>query len=367
MAKKPFPGVTRAVDRHGAVRWRLRRTVKGRKVDTYLTGAFGSVDFRAGYEAAINPTLAAAKTAGPVGTFNHIVGAYRAHLKFKGLAESTRYAKGKRLDAICALIGQAFLSDLQPHQVERMMDMKGGPAAANRLVKDLSELFTFARKKLGVTVTDPTAGVDARKQREDGFHTWTSEQITQYRNAHPSGTMARLALELMLATGAARQDACMMGRHNIKGDAIYYRRGKTGQETELPLKYMPDLVAEIVQLPYGADRFLTHTGGKPYTIESFGNWFSDQCKAADLPSVCRAHGLRKHGATALAEAGANEFQIMAFLAHKSTREATRYVRAAKRKTLAAAGMALVQAENVSNLSEWLGKTKAQDIEMKGKL
>jgi integrase len=178
--------------------------------------------------------------------------------------------------------------------------------------------------------------------------------------------MARLALELMLATGAARQDACHMGRHNIKGDHIYYRRGKTGQEAELPIEFMPLLVAEIRQLPYGADRFVTHDKGKAYTVESFGNWFADQCKAAGLPDVCRAHGLRKHGATVLAEHGANEFQIMAFLAHKTTREAIRYVRAAQRKTLAGAGMALVQSANVSNLSDWLGKTASQVSENKGK-
>ena len=155
-----------------------------------------------------------------------------------------------------------------------------------------------------------------------------------------------------------------MGRHNIKGENIYYRRGKTGQDTELPLKYMPHLVAEILQLPVGTDVFITSKKGQPYTTESFGNWFADQCKAAGLPDKCRAHGLRKRGATELAHAGANEFQIMAFLAHKSTREALRYVRAAERKKLAADGMALAHSENVSNLSDWLDKTEAQAAERK---
>jgi integrase len=364
MAKKPFPGVTRAPDRHGKIRWRLRCTIKGRKVDTYLSGAFGSAEFRAGYEAAINPAPATPKTAGAFGTFDHAISTYLGHAQFRELAKLTRYAKGKRLDAIREMIGPERLSELLPHHVEAMMDRKGGPAAANRLVKDLSELFGFARKKLGLDLPDPTVGVDRRKTREGGFHTWTAAQVEQYRTAHPTGTMARLALELMLATGAARQDACVMGRHNIKGDAIYYRRGKTGQDTELPLRYMPDLVAEIQQLPYGTDRFLTHDG-KPYTVESFGNWFADQCKAAGLPDVCRAHGLRKRGATLLAEGGANEFQIRAFLAHRTPREAARYVQTAKRSTLAAAGMALAHTANVSNLSDWLDKTAPQLPEKKG--
>jgi len=363
MAKKPFPGVTRAPGERGKVRWRLRRTIKGRKIDTYVPGVWGSAEFRAAYEAAISPP--APKTAGRFGSFDHVISAYRGHASFKVLARSTRYAKGKRLDSIRELIGPEPLSKLLPHHIENLMDRKGGPDAANRLLKELSELYGFARKKLGIDLADPTIGVDRRKTRQGGFHTWTVEQVEQFREAHPTGTKARLALELLLATGAARQDACRMGRHNIKGDAIFYRRGKTGQEAELPLRYMPALVAEIQQLPYGTDRFLTYDG-RPYTVESFGNWFADQCRAAGLPDECRAHGLRKRGATELAEYGANEFQIMAFLAHRTPREASRYVQAAKRRALAAAGMALAHPGNVSNLSDWLDKTATQVPEKAGK-
>lgn len=364
--RNPFPGVTRHVDRHGKVRWRMRRTIKGRRIDTYLPGPYGSAEFRAAYEAALAP-VPEDKTAGAFGTFDHVITSYRGSKKFKELAASTRYAKGNRLDWIRQLIGRARLADLQPYQIEHMMDRKGGPDAANRLLKEISELFDFARKKLGMTIPNPSGAVDRRRTREGGYHTWTERQVQQYRDAHPTGTMARLALELMLATGAARQDACAMGRHNIKGDALYYRRGKTGQDAELPLKYMPELVAEIIQLPHDASIFLTHSGGKPYTKESFGNWFAEQCQAANLPDECRAHGLRKHGATKLAERGATEFHVMAFLAHKSTREAMRYVRAAQRKKLAADAMALAHTEeNVSNLSEWLDKSTAQAIEKRGK-
>jgi site-specific recombinase XerD len=365
--RNPFPGVgnTPSIDRHGKKRWRLRKTVKGRKIDTYLPGRYGSAEFRAAYDAAVNATPEQ-RAVGTFGTFDHVITTYRANKRFKELAGTTRYAKGKRLDWIRAMIGKAHLSDLQPYHIENLMDRKGGPDAANRLLKELSELFDFARKKMGVQTRNPASAVDRRKTREGGFHTWTESEVAQYREAHPTGTKARLALELMLATGAARQDAAAMGRHNIKGNAIYYRRGKTGQEAELPVKFMPGLVAELVQLPRDTALFLTHGDGKPYTPESFGNWFAEQCKAASLPDRCRAHGLRKHGATELANNGANEFQIMAFLAHKSTREAIRYVRAAERKRLAEAGMAMVHRENVSNLSEWLGKTGTQAIESNSK-
>ena len=129
---------------------------------------------------------------------------------------------------------------------------------------------------------------------------------------------------------------------------------------------MPYLVAEIVQLPPSTSVFLTHGKGRAYTVVSFGNWFGDQCSAAGLPDRCRAHGLRKHGTTELAEAGANEFQIMAFLAHKSTREALRYVRTAQRRKLASDALALARTKNVSNLSDWLDKYIVQVTESKVK-
>ncbi len=365
--RNPYPGVGNqpTTDRHGKKRWRLRKTVNGHKVDTYLPGPYGSAEFRAAYDEAVNPTPKQ-KTAGKFGTIDHVVSHYRGTKAFKTLAASTRYAKGNRLDWICRLVGEARIGNIQPYHIENLMDRKGGPDAANRLLKEISELFGHAEKKMGIKVTNPTGAVDKRKVPEGGYHTWTEAEVQQYRDRHKSGSKARLALELMLATGAARQDASTMGRHNIKGVAIYYRRGKTGQDTELPLKYMPDLVREIRQLPPGTDVFITTEKGKPYTPESFGNWFAEQCEAAGLPKRCRAHGLRKRGATMLAEAGARDLEIMAFLAHKNTRTAMIYTREAERKKMAASGMARLKSEeNVSNLSDWLDKIATQTTEVKG--
>jgi len=68
----------------------------------------------------------------------------------------------------------------------------------------------------------------------------------------------------------------------------------------------------------------------------------------------------------LADTGANEFQIMAFLAHKNIREALHHVGTAKRKKLAADGMAQAHAENLSGLSGWLDKTNTQATERNGR-
>ncbi len=130
-----------------------------------------------------------------------------------------------------------------------------------------------------------------------------------------------------------------MGWQNVQGSRIGYRRGKTGGEVDLPI------LGELLEVlePVATDRmlFLTHTGARPYKATTFGNWFHDQCEAARLPH-CSSHGLRKAGATRLANAGATEFEIMAFLGHKTTDEARTYTKKANRKSLSDSGLGKVE-------------------------
>lgn len=100
---------------------------------------------------------------------------------------------------------------------------------------------------------------------------------------------------------------------------------------------MPELAEELTHVPLGQKTFLAHSEGKPYAPETLGNWFHDQCAAAGLTG-CSAHGLRKAGAKRLAEAGATEWEIASYLAHKDTKTASLYVRAANRGKMADRGM-----------------------------
>lgn len=364
--KNPFSGATIVDDPRGGKRIRLRKTIKGRKIDCYIPGPWGSKAMVEAYKAAITGNPDVPKSNSPRGTFDYVITHYLADKEFlEGLRKSSQYPKRLRLDWIREKIGTARLADLEPYHVERMMDMKGGTTAANRLHKELSQLYKYARRKLGFNAVAPTERVDRRKIKGTGFHTWTAEEVQKYRDFHTSGTVSRLALELIIGTGAARQDVRVMGRQNIKGTNIWYRRIKTGPDTEgqdvtLPLSKLPELVLELRQIPPGQAVFITH-GGTPYTTESFGNWFAEQCRLAGLPDNCRAHGLRKFGATRLAERGATEWQIAAYLGHKDTREARRYVQAANRITMGAD--ALSHLENVQQI-ESLDKMQPQPIERK---
>ena len=80
--------------------------------------------------------------------------------------------------------------------------------------------------------------------------------------------------------------------------------------------------------------FLVTEFGRPFTPAGFGNWFSDRCNEAGVPNNLRAHGLRKAGATRLAEHGCSDHEIMAWGGWATLQEVQRYTRAANRKRLA---------------------------------
>ncbi len=70
--RNPFPGVATVEDRHGKLRHRLRRSVKGRKVDVYLPGPYGSPEFRQAYEEAIEGARIASRRA-QAGTVAYLI------------------------------------------------------------------------------------------------------------------------------------------------------------------------------------------------------------------------------------------------------------------------------------------------------
>ena len=162
-------------------------------------------------------------------------------------------------------------------------------------------------------------------------------EIQAFKIHHASGSKARLALVLFLFTGASRQDVARLGWPNVAEGRITYRRGKTGIEANLPI--LPELSVELASVAKDQMLFLTHSKGRPYKPETLGNWFKRQCRAAGVPGA--AHGLRKLGATRLANNGATPDEIRAFMAHKTNKEGATYTRKADRARLADSGSAKV--------------------------
>jgi integrase len=109
------------------------------------------------------------------------------------------------------------------------------PFGQRNFLNTLRAMFKWAVEE-GRVPSDPTLGVTRQKLKSIGYLTWSEEQIAQYQRKHPIGTMARLAIELMLATAARRGDAAKLGPHHVEdGTITFEHHKKDGDEAALVL------------------------------------------------------------------------------------------------------------------------------------
>ena len=336
MKRNPYPGVTKVKDRHGKTRWRFR--LKG-CASCYIHGLYGSKEFEASYQAAtLSKPFEIPKATAKPGTFDWLITQYMRTKTFRDLAPITKRNLSCEMERFRQDHGHRSVAGLKKKHVEALMEAKREtPAAANKLKKLIGRLCRYGINDFGYAMTDPTQGVKPLKMNADGYHTWTDAEISQFLTYHGEGSQAAIVLHLILYTGAARQDVNRMGWHSVYDNRIFYNRGKTGELVDLPLHHK--LKEFLHNIPRDQKTFISQTksAGESYTTESFGNLFGKQCKEAGVPGT--AHGLRKAGATKLAEAGGTEFEVMTFLGHRSPQEARKYVRAANRKLMANNAMA----------------------------
>lgn len=259
-----------------------------------------------------------------------LVGYYQSTALTAGLAKSTQKNRRAILEGFRVDHGDKRIALMHAQALQVVLNGKT-PAAQRNFVKAMRGLVDHCRA-LGMMKVDPLIDVKLAKTKKSiGFHTWTEEEIAQYKTRHQSGTKARLALELLLNTGHARCDVTRMDRQHLKSGKLSMRRLKTGVQFDIPL--LPDLVSEL-ERHSRTDQlaFLSTEQGKPFTAAGFGNWFADRCVEAGVPG--RAHGLRKASAVRHALTGATAPEMMAWFGWKTIGEAQRYIEEANRIQLA---------------------------------
>jgi hypothetical protein len=356
------PNVHGYINRHGQAVFYLRRPGAPK---IRLRGHPGSPEFMAAYEAAkselpTRPEIGAGRTV--PGTVNAALVSYYGSLAFAGLAKSTQQNRRAILERFRQAHGDKRIALMHSQALQAILNGKGAIVQRN-WCKSLRGLVDHCMS-LGMINADPLTAVKlAKTKKSSGFHTWTEEEIAQYKTRHTSGTKARLALELLLQTGHARSDVVRMGRQHIKGGKLSMRRQKTKVQFDIPV--LRSLEAELDLHPRSEQlTFLTTESGKPFTAAGFGNWFADRCREAGVPG--RAHGLRKASAIRHALNGATAFELMAWHGWTTISEAQRYVEQANRIRLAeSAGARLTSGTDVGSPVNPVSQIQTQPIENKG--
>lgn len=344
--------VVEDVDRHGNVRLYLRKD--GRKVR--LRGPIGTPDFWNDYNAAVaNPAPEPKPKPGTLvkGSLRWLVAEYYKSAMFKELDPKTQATRRGILERFCANIpegdttpdGNKPFAEMQPRHIRKRRDaMAAKPEAANGMVKVLRQVFKYA-VRYDLIDRNPAAEVELLKSGSEGYHSWSLEEIEKFEEAHPIGTTARLALALALYTGQRRGDLVQFGKQHVRDGWLIFTQNKNRNRNpvRLEIPIIPALRQVIDASPTGDLAFLVTAQGRPFTNNGFGNRFREWCDKAGL-SHCSVHGLRKAAAARLAELGCTEFEIMAITGHQTSKEVTRYTKAASQKTRAASALRKMTAE-----------------------
>jgi integrase len=229
--------------------------------------------------------------------------------------------------------GSVLVRDLATKHVRAVLDDLESGHQRRHWLKTLRALLAYAIS-IDMIDSDPSAGLKVRVKQTDGHHTWSAEEIAQYRTRWPLGTEARLALELGLETASRRVEIVRIGRQHIRDGRIRIARAKGCNAVDIPLS--APLAAAIAATPV-----TSHLTFFPYSPNLLGTKFAEWSTAAGLPSHCRLHGLRKARTAELASMGATTHQIMAVTGHKSVAEVERYAAKFNRRRAADAAMALL--------------------------
>jgi integrase/recombinase XerD len=324
------------VDRHGNVRCYVR--VPGQP-KIRLRANPGSVEFMGAYQAAVDGLTP--RAADPRSSFGWTCKQYFASKEFERLDAQTQGWRRRVLERICDKHGGLPIAKIEPKHIRALRDELSTPVVSNQRLKALRALFNWACEK-NLAPRNPVIEVKRVPSGDaSGHHTWTLDEVAQFEERHPVGSMARLATALMLYTAGRREDAIRLGPKNIRGDRIVYTQAKNEHRkpVHMSIPLHPELRNIIDSTVCGLKTFLITSFGKPFTPMGFSQWFRDRCDEAELKH-CSAHGLRKATATVLANRGATPHMIQAITGHASLQEVERYTQEANKAVLADAAMAL---------------------------
>lgn len=324
--------VTRERTRHGKVKFYFRR-YKGQRIR--LPDDPASKEFDEAYVSALagRPLLPPESPKEASKSLRWLIERYKESNAWEKLSGSTRTDRDAIFLTVIANTKNAPYTDITRASVLAGMDSRRKtPAAANNFLKAIRSLFEWAKLNEHIT-QDPTEGIKYNKLETDGFKPWTIEDYLQYQAKHPIGTVARLAIELLLHSGLRRSDIVLAGKQHLRGNVFTMKTKKTNAVITVEF---PQSLLDIIKATETSDlHFLSWgtTKRRPYTAKGFQAWFRKQCDDAHLDPELSAHGVRKLSATLAANGGAPAHELMAQYGWTNLKQAEIYTKGADRKKL----------------------------------
>jgi len=115
------------------------------------------------------------------GTLKWVGEQYLRSAKFHRRSEVSKRMLRLEMGWLFDAAGDLPIDRFQVRHVEAVMARKAGPAAANKVKKNLSLLFNYAVKKGYGLTFNPARYADKWKENPDGFHTWSEAEIQAFK------------------------------------------------------------------------------------------------------------------------------------------------------------------------------------------
>ena len=184
------PHLHRQFTRHGKAVWYVR-IGKGRR--TRIRAEFGTTEFDAAYQAALQSNLRPTKGSPENGTLAWLVDRYRETTDWARLSPATRRQRENILRPVIETAGRQPFSKITTEIIVAGRERRAKtPAQARNFLDAMRGLFRWALKAKHVR-TDATAGVsNIRREAGDGFIAWTEDDVARYEARWPLGTRQRV-------------------------------------------------------------------------------------------------------------------------------------------------------------------------------
>ena len=317
-----------------------------------------SLEFLEAYYMAWNSDhmVAAVQDTPANGTVREAIDLYLGSTAFTGFKQSTQNLRRPMYKRFVTDAGDVPIARCDHEGIDRWLKAASSENARHTAVLTLRPFFKWAIKE-NLIAADPMDKIESKAVvSADGIIMWEPEEIERYRTHYPVGTMERVALELVMNVGSRRGDAIILGpRHLKKVKGTKYgvlawtaEKNDKRKPVNVSTPVMADLAKAIAACPLaGSQTFLVNKQGKPFSKGGFGSWFRRACDAAGLLNRS-LHGVRKAGATRLAEEGcATTKQLQAWGGWATLVQPARYTEKADIARLSAQAIAQLEEASAS--------------------
>ncbi|WP_305970252.1 MULTISPECIES: tyrosine recombinase XerC [unclassified Mameliella] len=215
--------------------------------------------------------------------------------------------------------------------------MSATPGKARNVWKLLTAVYDHGMTR-GLCTVNPARAVAKPVYKSRGGATpWSVRDLEKYREAHPPGSAAHLALTLFMFTACRIGDAHWIGRDQEErhGGALWlaWQPSKKGSRfVRIPV--LPPLERAIRAQTVVGPTYLMTQHGKPFASpEALRNRMKKWVIEAGLPADRSSHGIRKAAGHLLALHGATQYEIMAVHGHANAATSQVYTETVERMRL----------------------------------